>query len=211
MWDVGSLLAGAAAGAGAALAGCWYWATSAYVRGTAEGAVERARLEERLGQQTSQLEEMESMLIQRFEGMSSAALRKNNESFIHLAKATLDKYQQGARDDLAARQQSIEQLTRPIRERLDMFDTKLDDLEKSRVGAYRAIDQQMKSLLETHLPQLHAETANLVKALRQPTTRGRWGEVQLRRVVELAGMLEHCDFIEQETAHTEAGRLRPDM
>lgn len=211
MWDVASLLAGATGGAIATLAACWYWATSAYASGMANGAAERARLEERLAQQTKQMQNAEAQIMQQLEGVSNNALRKNSESFIHLAKATLDKYQQGARDDLSARQQSIQQLTGPIRDRLEKFDTKLDDLEKSRVGAYRAIDQQLTALLQTHLPQLHSETANLVKALRQPTTRGRWGEVQLRRVVELAGMMEHCDFVEQETAHTEGGRLRPDM
>ena len=191
---------------------------SRYDQGRSEGEAERVRLEERLVQQDKQmqeklalLEQAQARLADSFKALSAEALKNNNQSFLDLAKTTLEKFQQGARDDLTARQKSIEQLTQPIRERLEKFDGKLDELEKSRIGAYRALDQQLKSLLEVHLPQLHSETAGLVKALRQPTARGRWGEVQLRRVVEMAGMLEHCDFVEQETVSTETGRLRPDM
>jgi len=189
-----------------------------YERGVREGDAERARLEERLAQQErymqeklASLEQDQARLTESFKALSAEALKSNNQSFLDLAKTTLEKFQQGARDDLTARQKSIEQLAQPIRERLEKFDGKLDELEKARIGAYRALDQQLKSLLEVHLPQLHSETAGLVKALRQPTTRGRWGEVQLRRVVEMAGMLEHCDFMEQETVNTETGQLRPDM
>ena len=189
-----------------------------YEQGRREGETDRVRLEERLAQQERQmqekialLEQAQARLSENFKALSAEALKNNNQSFLDLAKTTLEKFQQGARDDLTARQKSIEQLAQPIRERLEKFDGKLDELEKSRIGAYRALDQQLKSLLEVHLPQLHAETAGLVKALRQPTTRGRWGEVQLRRVVEMAGMLEHCDFVEQESVTTEDGRLRPDM
>lgn len=184
---------------------------SMYRQGKSEGEVECARLVERLEQQEARMQEDEQKTSERFQLLSANALEKNNESFMRLAKTVLDRYQQGARDDLNVRQKTIEKMAQPINERLGKFDTKLDELEKSRVGAYSALEQQLKSLLETHLPQLHSETANLVKALRQPVTRGRWGEVQLRRVVEMAGMLEHCDFVEQETATTEEGRLRPDM
>lgn len=191
---------------------------SGYDRGRLEGEAERIRLEERLSQQEQRMQEKLALLEQAqtrlseiFKALSAEALRNNNQSFLDLAKTTLEKFQQGARDDLTARQKSIEQLTQPIRERLEKFDGKLDELEKSRIGAYRALDQQLKSLLEVHLPQLHAETAGLVKALRQPAARGRWGEVQLRRVVEMAGMLEHCDFVEQKSVSTEDGRRRPDL
>jgi DNA recombination protein RmuC len=90
-------------------------------------------------------------------------------------------------------------------------DGKLGDLERARIAAYSALDEQLRALVETHLPMLKSETSNLVKALRQPTVRGRWGEIQLKRVVEMAGMVDHCDFIEQETRSTEEGRLRPDL
>src|SRR5690606_10546865 len=94
---------------------------------------------------------------------------------------------------------------------LQKVDGKLGEIEKARVSSYAALNEQLKGLVETHLPMLRNETANLVKALRQPTTRGRWGELQLKRVVEIAGMLDHCDFVEQENRTTEEGRLRPDL
>ena len=211
MFDPVSAVTGFAVGIALGLIVLYARINASYQSGVREGEADRIRLEERLAQQEARMQETNKQLSDTFQQLSHGALEKNNESFLRLAKTVLDRYQQGARDDLSSRQQAIEQMTKPIRERLEKFDSKLDELEKSRVGAYRAIDQQMKALLETHLPRLHSETANLVKALRQPTTRGRWGEVQLRRVVELAGMLEHCDFLEQETAHTETGRLRPDM
>jgi len=179
---------------------------------------QRAELRERLDQERRQaeeklklLEQARSQLSDAFKGLSADALKSNNQQFLELARSTLEKFQQGARDDLGARQKAIEQLTRPIRERLDRFDTKLGDLEKSRVGAYRALEEQVRSLVNEHIPRLHDETAKLVKALRQPAARGRWGEVQLRRVVEMAGMTEHCDFSEQVSASGENGRLRPDL
>jgi DNA recombination protein RmuC len=99
----------------------------------------------------------------------------------------------------------------PIRESLSKVDGKLGEMERTREHAYSALNEQLRGLVETHLPRLHGETSNLVKALRQPLVRGRWGEVQLRRVVEMAGMLEHCDFVEQPSATGEDGRLRPDL
>ncbi len=157
------------------------------------------------------LEEARTQLGDAFKALSAEALRANNESFLKLAQENLQRFQQAAQNDLKQRQQAITQLTQPIHERLEKFDGKLDELERARLGAYHALEAQLKALLETHLPQLHRETANLVKALRQPQVRGRWGEIQLKRVVEMAGMLEHCDFEEQVSQTTESGRLRPDM
>lgn len=145
-----------------------------------------------------------------FKALSADALQHNNQSFLQLAQSALEKFQESARGDLDKRQQAIHQLVQPVRESLEKFDTKIQSLEKERVGAYAGLNQQVKSLLETQI-QLRTETANLVKALGTPRIRGRWGEIQLKRVVELAGMLDHCDFYEQQSVTTEEGRLRPDL
>jgi len=178
----------------------------------------QAELKERLEQERRQSEEKLKLVEQArtnlsdaFKALSSEALKSNNEEFLKLARTSLESFQKGARDDLGNRQKAIEQLTQPIRERLEKFDTKLNDLEKSRVGAYSELSEQVRSLVNDHIPHLRDQTSQLVKALRQPATRGRWGEVQLRRVVEMAGMSEHCDFEEQVSTTTEDGRLRPDL
>ena len=181
-------------------------------------AAETARLHERLAaeQRLSQeklglLEDARTKLGDAFKALSADALRNSSESFLKLAEENLTRFQQGAKAELQAREKAVEQLTQPIRERLEKFDGKLDELEKNRIGAYSALSQQVDDLLKIHLPQLHRETSSLVQALRQPQTRGLWGEAQLKRVVELAGMLEHCDFDQQVTQTTDNGRFRPDM
>jgi DNA recombination protein RmuC len=157
------------------------------------------------------LERARATLSDSFKALSADALKSNNQAFIDLAKSTLETFQEGARAELAARQTAVDQMVQPIRESLSKVDNKLGEIESQRVAAYAALNEQLKGLVETHLPVLRTETANLVKALRQPTVRGRYGEVQLKRVVEMAGMLDHCDFVEQENRQTEDGRLRPDL
>ncbi len=154
--------------------------------------------------------EWEEKIQTSFKALSADALNNNNSSFLHLAKNTLEKFQTTARSDLDGRQLAIDQLVKPLHESLVKVDNRIGELEKARTGAYARLDEQLQSLLTTQ-SKLESETGNLVKALRAPTVRGRWGEIQLRRVVELAGMVNYCDFMEQQTASASDSRLRPDL
>ncbi len=158
------------------------------------------------------LQEAQARLAETFKALSADALKSNSTQFLELAKENLQKFQEGAKSDLEARQKAVDEMVRPLQESLKQVDGKLGELEKSRIAAYSALTEQVRGLVETQLPRLQGETANLAKALRQPGVRGRWGEMQLKRVVEMAQMLEHCDFVEQESRGTEdGGRLRPDL
>jgi DNA recombination protein RmuC len=145
-----------------------------------------------------------------FRALSADALQSNNQVFLDLARATLEKTQEAARGELEKRQQAIADLVKPVRESLDKVDSKMQELEKSRAGAYAALVEQVRSLQDTQV-ELRSETAKLVTALRNPTVRGHWGEMQLKRVVEMAGMLDHCDFYTQQTVTTDEARIRPDL
>lgn len=167
---------------------------------------ERKAAEEKL----ALIEKAKVELSDAFKALSSDALNRNNASFLQLAKEALEKYQEAAKGDLDKRSQAIGELVKPIRESLDKVDVKIKDLEKVRLEAYRDIRGQLQTLTETE-KSLRDETGNLVKALRSPVVRGRWGEMQLRRVVEIAGMVNYCDFTEQPSVDSDAGRHRPDM
>jgi len=145
-----------------------------------------------------------------FKALASDALKSNNLSFLELAKASLERFQSDARSDLANRQKAVADLVAPVRDSLDKVDAQIQQIEKERGEAYGALREQVQSLITTQL-KLQSETSNLVRALRTPNVRGRWGEIQLRRVVEMAGMLPYCDFCEQPSVNTETGRLRPDL
>jgi len=145
-----------------------------------------------------------------FQALAADALKSNNESFLQMALTHLEKYQAEAKGDLEARQKAVENLVTPIKESLTKVDTQIQQIEKERSHAYGTLTEQVRSLISTQ-EQLRSETGNLVKALRTPTVRGRWGEIQLKRVVEIAGMLSYCDIEEQASANTADGRLRPDL
>lgn len=174
----------------------------------------QTRLEEEREQSAEKLKllaEAQRALENSFKSLSADALRSNNQSFLDLAKASLAEFQQGAKGDLEKRQVAIDALIAPVRASLDKVDAKIHALEKAREQAYGEMRQQFTQMEEGQ-KLLRDETSNLVKALRQPHVRGRWGEVQLRRVVEMAGMLEHVDFVEQESAANDEGRVfRPDL
>jgi DNA recombination protein RmuC len=145
-----------------------------------------------------------------FKAMASDALKSNNLSFLVLAKESLERFQTEARGDLENRQKAVAEMVAPVRESLNKVDEKIQQMEVARGDAYGELRAQVQSLITTQ-KELQSETGNLVKALRTPNVRGRWGEIQLRRVVEIAGMLSYCDFAEQESVTTETGRLRPDL
>ena len=155
-------------------------------------------------------EEERQRLVGTFAELSAEALQKNNEQFLALAETKLSQAQTAAQGDLTQRQQAITQLLGPLSETLARYELGLQKIEVERKGAYEGLSQKVAQL---HLGNelLQKETRNLVTALRSPQTRGRWGEMQLRRVVEMAGMIPHCDFNEQVSTATDDGRMRPDM
>ena len=145
-----------------------------------------------------------------FKVISAEALAKNNQSFLELARTSLETQHTVAKGELEKRQQAIGELVAPVKATLEKFEQQIHGIEKTRVDAYATLTEQVRSLAEGQ-GRLRTETGNLVKALRAPQTRGRWGEIQLKRVVEMAGMLDHCAFFEQESSTSEDGRLRPDL
>ncbi|HVX20394.1 MAG TPA: DNA recombination protein RmuC [Acidimicrobiales bacterium] len=155
-------------------------------------------------------EEDRQRLIGSFADLSDKALQRNAEQFLALADGRLKEAQEAARGDLTQRQQAISHLLQPLQETLSKYEQGLRQLELERKGAYATLTEQVRQLGSSN-DKLRQETGNLVTALRAPQTRGRWGELQLRRVVEMAGMLPHCDFEEQVTVSTADGRLRPDV
>ncbi len=161
-------------------------------------------------QKLALLENARMALADAFKALSADALRNNNLSFLELARAALEKFQEQAKGDLSRRQQAIDELVKPVRETLEKFDRRVGEIELSRLDAYSRLTEQVLSLRTTQ-EQLQKETVTLAKALGSPQSRGRWGELTLRRVVELAGMQKYCDFDEQVNLPGEEGRLRPDL
>jgi DNA recombination protein RmuC len=153
----------------------------------------------------------EVRLKESFQALSADVLKSSSESFLSLARTQLEKFQESSRTDLDQRKLAVENLVKPITDTLQKVDTKLQEVEKGRVTTEATLKEHLQSVQLSQL-RLQAETANLVKALRAPSVRGRWGEIQLKRVVEVAGMLEHCDFEQQTSVPLDGGgRRRPDL
>ncbi|MFZ5774195.1 MAG: DNA recombination protein RmuC [Thermodesulfobacteriota bacterium] len=176
----------------------------------AELAVRLAAAEERLGEERTLLREARAELAAAFKAVSADVFQASSQRFLELAQQTLARFQERGMADLEGRQRAIQELLQPVRQSLEQVDQQLRRVERERVESYAGLTEQVRTMAATQA-RLHGETANLVKALRRPQVRGRWGEIQLRRVVELAGMVEYCDFVEQESVSGESGRLRPDM
>jgi len=177
----------------------------------------RARLESALeSERKTSTEKIELLsrageeLQNAFKALAADALKSNNSSFLQIAHETLKRFQSEAKGDLEARQKAVADLVAPVRESLTKVDEQIQQMEIARGEAYGDLRAQVQSLITTQ-KELQSETGNLVRALRTPNVRGRWGEIQLRRVVEIAGMLPYCDFAEQETITGDNGRLRPDL
>ncbi len=181
---------------------------------TQEKTVAQTRLEETtksIEEQKKLLEEAHERLKTTFQALSGEALKSNNQAFLELAKESLGIVLSDAKGELSERQEAIKNIVKPLEEALKRYEGQMSEMEKSRLTAYVSLEGQIKSLLSTE-EELKKETNSLVTALRRPEVRGRWGEVTLRRVVELAGMSEHCDYSEQVSVVTDDDeRLRPDM
>lgn len=177
-----------------------------------------ARLETERVEQTKALDEKMAVVTQAradlekaFAALASKALEASGQQFLQLAQENLARFQEGAKADLAERQKAIETVVAPVRESLAKVDAQVTALEEKRQAAYGALQEHLRQLHEQNT-RLARETTTIATALKSSQARGRWGEIQLRRIVELAGMLEHCDFSEQETTTTGSGtRLRPDL
>ena len=176
-----------------------------------------ATLTARLDQERSAAEEKQAMLAalqeqmtDSYRALSASALKENNRAFMDLAQATLSRFMETASRDLDQRGKSVRDTVKPIRESLDRYERQIQALERSRQNAYGGLTEQIHTLIRSQ-QALEKETGKLAKALRLPHVRGRWGEITLKRVAELAGMQERCDFFEQQSVRTDNGTRRPDM
>ena len=177
-------------------------------QGRLSAEVEQLRIA--LDERAALMEQDREALIGRFAELSGDALRQNSEQFLTLADTRLREAQESARGELGQRQEAIATLLQPLQETLTRYERGLRLLDRDRQDAYSGLTNQVRQLSVSQ-DTLQKETRNLVTALRAPQTRGRWGELQLKNVVEMSGMVRHCDFEEQVTTNGDDGRLRPDM
>ncbi len=155
------------------------------------------------------LEATEARLREAFASLSSDALQRNNEAFLQLARASMGEFRQAATADLEGRHKALESIVQPLRESLTRVDSKLQEVEKGRVSTQAQLGEQMRALTQAQ-QMLQSETSRLSRALRSPNVRGQWGELQLRRVLENAGLIEGSHYELKESIQTEDGRLTPD-
>jgi DNA recombination protein RmuC len=170
----------------------------------------RSRNKRMVEERESAFELANSKLTQAFAELSHRSLQANSDTFLKLAEQRLETQQEKARGELTEREKAVEALVKPINEAIKASQEQIAELEKSRREAYGGIKNQLEEM-QLNQKSLKQETQNLVNALRRPEVRGRWGEITLRRLVELAGMVEHCDFVEQVHSEADGQVFRPDM
>jgi len=207
--DVAFLLAGLGLGV---LAG-WLLGSARLTAAEHALTAAQAQMAEKERAQAEKLKEYEQArerMNDSFKALAADALNANNQAFLDLAKTAFGSAQKETSGELAQHKTAVEALVQPIKDSLEKVDHHITEMEKDRAGAYAGLLTQVRNLGESQ-QQLQTETARLVRALRAPQTRGRWGEITLRRVVEMAGMTEHCDFDEQVSVDAEGGRVRPDL
>ncbi len=161
-------------------------------------------------EQKALMDALKKEMTDTFNALSSAALKSSSEDFLRLASESLGKAAAETKGKLGEHQAAMDGMIKPLFETLKRYEEQIKAMEDSRHKAYGSLSEQLRTLASTH-ENLQRETSNLVSALRKPQVRGRWGEMQLRRVAELSGMSMHCDFTEQQSADTEKGKVRPDM
>jgi DNA recombination protein RmuC len=175
------------------------------VRVSAQFEASRAAAAEKI----ALLQDAEVRLREAFTALSSSALKQNNESFLQLARASLGEFQRAATTDLEGRHKALEAIVQPLRESLSRVDSKLQEVERGRVSTHAQLAEQLRALAQAQ-QMLQSETGRLARALRSPNVRGQWGELQLRRALENAGLVEGSHYELKESTRTEDGRLTPD-
>ena len=160
--------------------------------------------------QYESMQHIHNQLKDSFNALAAEALQSNNSQFLRLARENLEQFHIKAEGELEKREKAVENLVKPIRDALDKTESQVRRMENERQQAQGALTKHLETMAESHR-LLQNETRNLVQALRRPEVRGQWGELTLKRLAELAGMVEHCDFTEQETVKTDQGNQRPDM
>ncbi|HKF93806.1 MAG TPA: DNA recombination protein RmuC, partial [Gammaproteobacteria bacterium] len=179
-------------------------------RESIEAAAQLGAERERYRERDAALEEARKQLKDSFAALSNQALKENNEAFLRLAQENLTQFQVQAEAGLEKKERAVESLVKPIREALEKTEKQIQNIEKERAEAYGSLTQHLNLMAETQV-RLQSETRNLVQALRRPEVRGQWGELTLKRLAELAGMVQYCDFYEQEHRATAEGARRPDL